>query len=83
MTMKELQYAIEKKTNLYCSGPIFSNNNKKMRFFLHRAWKNSILARKIPQNIKLVAIGGISLSQSADIYKYGANCISVVNDIAK
>ena len=80
---EELQYAIEKKPTYIALGPIFPTTTKKMRFSPQGLEKIALWREKIPQNIKLVAIGGISLSQSADIYKYGANCISVVSDIAK
>ncbi len=79
----ELLYAIKQNPTYIALGPIFPTTTKKMRFSPQGLAKITQWREKIPQNIKLVAIGGITLNHKEDILKCGANCISVISDLSK
>lgn len=79
----ELNYAIKLVPDYIALGPIFPTKTKKMRFEPQGIEKITLWRNIIPPQIKLIAIGGISLASAANIYAKGANCISVIHDISQ
>lgn len=80
---KELQHAIHLEPKYIALGPIFPTSSKIMRFLPQGINKITQWREIIPAEIKLVAIGGIELSNAEKIYQSGADCISVISDITK
>lgn len=76
----ELNFALSVKPDYIALGPIFPTQTKNAfcsaGFKKIKEWK-----KIIPNNINLVAIGGIKLSHAKDIYFSGADSISVISDI--
>src|SRR6201995_3565462 len=78
----ELATALRANPDYVALGPIFPTTLKSMRFAPQGIaripeWKKRV------GNIPLVAIGGIKLEQSAEIFAAGADSIAVVSDVTQ
>ncbi|HYW63161.1 MAG TPA: thiamine phosphate synthase [Bradyrhizobium sp.] len=77
---QELATALAAKPDYVALGPIFPTTLKSMRFAPQGVSKITEWKQRIG-DIPLVAIGGIKLEQSAEIFAAGADSIAVVSDI--
>jgi len=77
---QELATALAAKPDYVALGPIFPTTLKSMRFAPQGVSKITEWKQRIG-HIPLVAIGGIKLEQSAEIFAAGADSIAVVSDI--
>jgi thiamine-phosphate pyrophosphorylase len=79
---EELATALAAKPDYVALGPIFPTTLKSMRFAPQGIAKITGWKKRVG-NIPLVAIGGIKLEQSAEIFAAGADSIAVVSDISQ
>ena len=79
---EELERALRVEPDYIALGPIFPTTLKSMRFAPQGIAKITDWKKRIG-DIPLVAIGGITFEQSAEIYAAGADSIAVVSDVTK
>jgi thiamine-phosphate pyrophosphorylase len=80
-THEELRIALAARPDYVALGPIYETTLKAMRYPLQgldriREWKGLV-------SCPLVAIGGITLERSSEVFVAGADSIAVVTDIVK
>lgn len=76
----ELSHALKLNPSYIALGPIFPTKTKIMKFLPQGIEKITEWRKKIPKQIPLIAIGGIKLENSIQIYQSGADSISVIHD---
>ena len=79
---QELETALRAQPDYIALGPIFPTTLKSMRFAPQGIPKITEWKRRIG-DIPLVAIGGIKLEQTPEIFAAGADSIAVVSDITQ
>ncbi|MBN9604360.1 MAG: thiamine phosphate synthase [Afipia felis] len=79
---EELANALAAKPDYVALGPIFFTTLKSMRFAPQGIERITIWKKAI-RDIPLVAIGGIKLEHTADIFAAGADSIAVVSDVTQ
>src|SRR3982074_1477212 len=79
---EELETALRADPDYIALGPIFPTTLKSMRFAPQGIAKITEWKKRIG-GIPLVAIGGIKLEQSAEVFPAGAASIAVVSDITQ
>jgi len=78
-TEEELERALELDPDYVALGPIFEPRGKKVSYAPQGLSKIGIWKRRIA--CPLVAIGGITLQQSKDVFSAGADVICVITDV--